>query len=349
MLKHFIAVLSLSSLVEFKLLGFIHLQNTMSDEWGTPNSFALRACQNIVNQSQENLFYAVELNSDPIFVQFIQHLQNAFIQTIVISQDSKLTSSVFSYHRKNMIFIVNDVDELLDLIFYSTSQQKPLALNDAFSTDSVDYQTDGGFRLKKSYSHHCIKVDGHNLWSREGKTCHKTVGFSSAELRDGSILSDPVFNATRNLYTNKIWNSKNHLIFLLKNLRYDFSESSFELQQSSRHGKSANKTMNKREIDPFGSVIFCFKFFWRFFKGRKAIICHPQGCEKYDPFTENLISFEGENDDDFFDFSLTNMHRKPMTAYIDYRTKPNLYVVNPATWRDGLSFTRQPLSNSLLL
>lgn len=339
MLKFFFAVLLLSCLVEYKLLGFIHLQNTLSDKWETQNSIALRACRNIVIQSQEKLFYAIGLHSDPFFVQFIQHLQNASIQTIVISQISKLTSSVFSYHSKNMIFIVNDVDELLDLIFYSTSEQKPLVLNGEVSTDFVNHQTDGGFRLKSSYSHHCIKIDGHSLWSKEGKTCHKTIGLSSTELRDGSILSDPVFNATRTLYSNKIWNSKNHLIFFLKDLRYDFSKSSSKPQQSARHREFANESGYNHEVDSVGSVIFCFKFFWRFFKGRKAIICHTQGCEKYDPFSENLIALQGENDDNFFDFSCKNMHRKPMKVLLDYWTKPNLHVlINFESWTKWLTF-----------
>ncbi|CAH0395139.1 unnamed protein product [Bemisia tabaci] len=345
MLKFLLAGLLLSHRVEYGLLSFIHLQNTLSDERETPNAFALRACQNMVNQSQENVFYAIELDSDPTFKQFIQHLQNAFIQTIVISQDSKLTSSVLSYHRKNMIFIVNDVNELLSLIFYSASRQISLELNGEFSTDPVNNQTHEGSLFKSSFSHYCIQVDGQFFWSREDKTCDQTIGLSSAELRDGSILSDPVFNATRSLYTNTIWNSKNHLIFFLKNLRFNFSKSSPKPRQNLRHRESANKTMNNHEIDPFGSMMFCFKFFWRFFKSRKAIICHPQGCEKYDPFKEILISLEGERDEDFFDFSLSNMQRKPMQAHMIYQFMRKPHVVNPATWKKWISFHEIAIEN----
>ncbi|CAH0383648.1 unnamed protein product [Bemisia tabaci] len=74
------------------------------------------------------------------------------------------------------------------------------------------------------------------------------------------------------------------------------------------------------ETDLSGALTFCFKFFWRFFKGHKAIICHPNGCERYDPFTGSLISFKGWDDTEnaFLDFSWGNMHKKPLKAMMDF-------------------------------
>ncbi|CAH0382873.1 unnamed protein product [Bemisia tabaci] len=131
---------------------------------------------------------------------------------------------------------------------------------------------------------------------------------SSAELNGTRELSDLNFDLTRGLYTNSIWNSNNYLIFMLS----EFGS-----------GTSNSKTCvypqewvydfdlgNQTSANDYDTLIFCFKFFWRFFRGLKTIICHEGGCSRYDPFTESIVQYNGLGNETYFDFSVTNMHRK---------------------------------------
>ncbi|CAH0391403.1 unnamed protein product [Bemisia tabaci] len=330
-LKFFLEILLLSRWVGFKPSSCSHLEQTATSEWYPPYSFLFRACQNMVDRSDQKLLYAVELSSDPLLLHLIQHLHQTHIQTIVISDSGKLTRSV-SHHVKNMIFNVNDFDELLSFILDSASQQEPIGINIINSTDSADRRTDREPPVKSFFSRSCIRVDTYFLWSGEGKTCDKTIDISSAELMDSSLPSDSVFNATRGLYVNKIWNSQNNLIFFLKNLCRNCSKPNAEPLRNAKYRQFANEIIGNRKMDLFDTMIFCFRFFWRFFRGQKTIICHPRGCEKYDPFTENLISFTDENDENFFDFSWINMHRKPMKVYIEYPRSGGLREVELVSW-----------------
>ncbi|CAH0383486.1 unnamed protein product [Bemisia tabaci] len=86
--------------------------------------------------------------------------------------------------------------------------------------------------------------------------------------------------------------------------------------------------------DGTSGLIFCFKFLWRFFKGRNTVICNPGGCEKYDAFTENLISYRNDNHEIFLDFSWNNLHGKPLGVSINFLRDPDLRVSNRPFWSD---------------
>ncbi|CAH0392784.1 unnamed protein product [Bemisia tabaci] len=301
----------------FGLHSCFNIQHATSDKWESLSSFAFSVCQSVVKKSEQTLFYTVELNSDPLFMHFVQLLHAAAIQTIVISHHSKVTSSVFTHQSKNFIFIVNDMNELFSLIFHTIAEPEPFDLNCKKSVHAECNQTDSLNHSAEILPRHCLKIDKRFLWFEEIQNCSKIIEIKSAELEDGSILSDEVFNATQGLYVNKIWNSKNHLIFFLKNAHQHNTSEPFPLQIL-KDRKFERQAINKHSQDMHGRIAFCFKFFWRFFKGRKAIICHPQGCEKYDSFTENLISLQSETDENFFDFSWDDMHGKPVKVFYDY-------------------------------
>ncbi|CAH0393746.1 unnamed protein product [Bemisia tabaci] len=289
----------------------------MTDKWEPLSSSALSVCQNLVKKSEQTLFYTVELHSDPVFMRFVQLLHASAIQTIVITHHSKLTSSVSTYQSKNLIFIVNDINELFSLIFYTISEPSPFELNCKKSSYAEWNRPDCSNHSVEILPRICLKIDDHFLWFEERQNCGKIIEITSAELEDGSTLSDHVFNATHGLYVNKIWNSKNHLIFVLKNAHQKYNKSEPSPLETLRNLKFEGQTIKNFAPDMRGRIAFCFKFFWRFFKGRKTIICHPQGCEKYDAFTENLISLQNETDGNFLDFSLKNMHGKPVKVWID--------------------------------
>ncbi|CAH0395513.1 unnamed protein product [Bemisia tabaci] len=282
-------------------------------EWDPLNSIAFNACRSIVDESKQDLFYIYEdgLHSEPSFEHFNQQLHEASIKTILISHHSYLTNAVNTDHGKNIIFILKDVRELMSLILYTVSKSRILEENGENTTSvkydkmRIEHQSKGILPL------YCVTVDGRSFWSQGERTCSKQLRLSSAELEPDSILSDRVFNVTRGLYINKIWNSKNYLVFILKNFDPIHKHPAYTTLRETGNGTQKYPV----SIDPVARLVFCFKFFWRFFKGLKSVICHSQGCERYDPFTEKLISTEGETDRYFIDFSWSDMHRKSVSIF----------------------------------
>ncbi|CAH0383558.1 unnamed protein product [Bemisia tabaci] len=270
------------------------------------NSIALNACRSIVNESNEDLFYIYEdgLHTEPSFEHFNQQLHETSIKTILISHHTHLTNTVNTDQAKNFIFILNDVRELMSLILYTVSQPRLFEKNGEY-TKSLRYDKMRiQHRPKGVLPFYCVTVDGRSVWTQGEKTCNKELRLSSADLEPNSILSDQVFNATRGLYINKLWNSRNYLVFVFKN--FDPYEKNPEYTALVRKRNGMEKS---------SSLVFCFRFFWRFFRGLKAVICHSHGCVKYNPFAETLIFSEDEKNKIFFDFSWSDMHRKSITTF----------------------------------
>ncbi|CAH0392000.1 unnamed protein product [Bemisia tabaci] len=146
--------------------------------------------------------------------------------------------------------------------------------------------------------------------------CDERMFISSDELIGSSVLSDQNFNLTRDLYTNPIWNSKNYLIFMLNQ---DLCHSPTCVLPPTQ---SYVQNLGNKTLAPYGNdaMIFCFKFFWRFFRGLKTIICYKEiGCSRYDPFTENILWYDGGKNEPYFEFSVTNMHKKTLRLMLaDY-------------------------------
>ncbi|CAH0383646.1 unnamed protein product [Bemisia tabaci] len=85
--------------------------------------------------------------------------------------------------------------------------------------------------------------------------------------------------------------------------------------------------------------------------GHKAIICLPDGCTRYDPFTENLISYQHRDrtDDAFFEFSWKNMHKKPLKILADFSQSKPLKVSARPTWSSWYIFQEIVLSHQRAL
>ncbi|CAH0390270.1 unnamed protein product [Bemisia tabaci] len=267
-------------------------------------SVALNVCKEIVGISAQSLFYTVQLKSGPFNKHFIRQLHEASIQTILISHQSKLNEVVTNGHIKNMIFILEDIDELLSLIFDTIANVNPSGSNQVRKTRLENDEK----QLAEALPLYCVMLNDCLMRSRE-RSCDNQVNITTEELKDGSFLSDHVFNTTRGFSGNKVWNAKNYLVFMLKSTEQNYVDRRLETQLP--HHEWAKETVNTpSRVDVTDGLMFCFKLFWRFFKSQRAVICHPEGCEKYDPFLENLISNRGEAKETFFDFSWSNMHGK---------------------------------------
>ncbi|CAH0382867.1 unnamed protein product [Bemisia tabaci] len=145
--------------------------------------------------------------------------------------------------------------------------------------------------------------------------CDEEMFLSSAELNGSLDLSDSNFDLTRGLYTNSIWNSNNYLIFMLR--EFGRATSNSKTCVHPREWVCDFDLGHQTSANDYDALIFCFKFFWRFFRGLKTIICHEGGCSRYDPFAENIAQYTGEGNETYFDFSVTNMHRKQLKIILE--------------------------------
>ncbi|CAH0392915.1 unnamed protein product [Bemisia tabaci] len=182
------------------------------------------------------------------------------------------------------------------------------------------------------------------LKSRVAAKCNEEMSLTYDELEGLSTLTDQNFNLTRGLYANPIWNPNNHIIFILRNARNEPHTTSPVLQlhrQVTPHtdhtrthvdtwtrGRGRGHVWSTRgphnstrdNFTPSNEdemLIFSFKFFWRFFRGYRTIVCLERGCARYDPFKEKIIWSDVE-DDEFFDFTVNNMNGKPAMIVQDF-------------------------------
>ncbi|CAH0396139.1 unnamed protein product [Bemisia tabaci] len=289
--------------------GTFDVQELTKDRWDPLNSLALSMSQEIVNITKLPLLHTIIIDSDDAFSQFTQGLHENSIQTISISHHTTIVTSAITDSAKNIILILDDVHQLFDLIFYTISQSRPPGSNGEKVTDFEFNERGTGYNLSTTLPRYCINIDKIYHLPGQRENCSQEVNIKSSELKEGSILSDSVYEKTRGLHLNNIWNHKNHLIFMLKNVANGSRKSMPKSVPYEVHNNS------EREIHD--TLLLCFKFFWRFFKGQKTVICHQSRCNRYDPFEENLMSYEGETDEKFFDFSWKNMHARRIGIYLD--------------------------------
>ncbi|CAH0777388.1 unnamed protein product [Bemisia tabaci] len=238
----------------------------------------------------------IDFNPDYSSCRLIQRLHLSLAQTIVISDHRKFITTMEADNQdKTMVFFLDDITEVLSLILYSVSKQHEVELIDEKEESACPkFLKNSSSSRCRQRSHdirvprYCFLIDDQPLCSEVENVCDMRMKITSKELAGDSLLSDPVYELTRPLYVNKIWNSRNYVLIVLKN------------------------------SDCPSSIAFCFRFFWRFFKGRKTIICHSGGCDRYDPFLERIFSWQNES---FFDFSWSNMHKKPVGMFINYFSK----------------------------
>lgn len=174
-------------------------------------TLAFKACHNSILQSKQTLLYIVDFNSSPSVQPLIQLLHDGSIQTVLINEPSKLAEITKSSQRKNIIFFLNDIGELLSLVLESASEnwtgcnrENSTAMKIANASHSAVGAEYGGCNSRQWLPRYYIQVDGVPLEVYPNEACDKEVRISSDELTDVSILSEQTFDLTRGLYINKI-------------------------------------------------------------------------------------------------------------------------------------------------
>ncbi|CAH0392831.1 unnamed protein product [Bemisia tabaci] len=296
-------------------------------------SLAFDVCKNTVLQSKQTLFHVVDFNCNPAVPSLVKLLHESSIQTVLINDPRKLTNSKFSGHRSNLIFFLNNLGELLSLILnFGTRQDKFKNSQQKIILDKLNPEKVSNFsrynrgvknndcELFDVLPRYCIRFDGIPMEPELRGACDETIDIISDDLWDTSILPDSVYHMTRGLYENKIWNSKNHLIFMIHKYQRDYPNAAPNSLPTERFQKFVdfqNTTFCNLGENTGADQKFHFKFFWRFFRGLKTVICSLEGCEKYDPFTEQIASYKGGKNESYFDFSWSNMHEKPISLLSD--------------------------------
>ncbi|CAH0748594.1 unnamed protein product [Bemisia tabaci] len=297
------------------------------------NSIAFKVCLNTVQLSGRPLMYIVDFHSSSAVQPLIQNLHDSSITTILIRHPEELTTLATQNREMNIIFYVNDPDEILSLIL--SSVPKPWQHEDGFQSDrlenssiSTNFEMKQKSKFNSKLPHYCILVD--DLKDSKMVGCDEQMTLSTAELEGSELLSDQNFNFTRSLYMNPIWNSKNYLSFMIYQNNYTpFGPNGSKWWQNVKAGKVNCTISGKNE---YRGEILSFKFIWRFFKGIRTIICYEDVCDRYNPFSESIISYSGAIDESYFDFAVTNMHRKVASICLSDAEGSEIYA-NRVSWQ----------------
>ncbi|CAH0391393.1 unnamed protein product [Bemisia tabaci] len=124
--------------------------------------------------------------------------------------------------------------------FESHSDSVNFTQNDFYNDSNVKKVTNRKYhKVENALHRYCIDVDGASLESNAEETCDYKVNLTSDELKDLSVLSDPIFNLTRGLYNNNIWNPNNYIVFMLHEGNQEFGSevrSAYESDIGQKYG-----------------------------------------------------------------------------------------------------------------
>ncbi|XP_072158838.1 uncharacterized protein [Bemisia tabaci] len=142
------------------------------------------------------------------------------------------------------------------------------------------------------------------------RTCDFSLRINRAELEGAIHLADSVVEHTKGLFANSVWNSVNYITFFLPTIKEE---------------RNTSVSVSLR-------LEFLFKFFWRFFKGLKTVVCLEKICYKYDPFID-LISQVDIINENYFTF-VPDLRGKVLS--IGYVSKEDVFksgmALNPASY-----------------
>lgn len=277
-------------------------------------SFTLDVCIQIVNTSKQALLHVVYFDNKLPVGHFMQTLHENSILTVLISNLTTFKNSIKDHHPKNFLFFVENFSEIFGLILGSVSQPE-----EADKKFGPSKNVDASYpKIDKGIPKYCIEDEEHKLIIAADSlgSCDYHLRITTAEIQDKSILTDHVLKHTRGFSLSKIWNFKNYIIFLLPNSQYPrfFNESlSGQKTQPRSHPSSAIQEF-------YRTLLFAFRFFWRFFNGSRVLVCTGYACFKFAPFAQKVVKFNGGQDDIFFNFSNPVLHTYDIYSLAAYES-----------------------------
>ncbi|CAH0383200.1 unnamed protein product [Bemisia tabaci] len=265
------------------------------------NSLLLKVSESTVKESNQPLLYVFSYAPNPFVSQLIENFHNSSIQTI-LGDTRCLNCYNTNFHPKNIVFFVEYVSDILSIILDSVNEhyfEENARAEKYVLYCSNSTRNDYGSNIEKVYdpntSEYCGIIGSINSGSDISNSSKRSPLFiNDFELGHGSILSDDLYEVTRRLYSHDIWNSKNYLVFSVSNVNRHISRD-FHL--------AANSSSLIGNHSHFDDLRVVFRFFWRFFKGLKSVVCFAEICFTYNPFTREIVHFTGLRDERYFNFS----------------------------------------------
>ncbi|CAH0392709.1 unnamed protein product [Bemisia tabaci] len=297
--------------------GSADLEHISSQFFNQGSAVLPDVCKNAVRLSKQPSLYIVNANVQTSVGPLIQSLHKNSFATTFCTHFSHIEELIRSDHPKNIVFFISNINKILNLILASSVKSArhivngykdgnitdipPLILYRNSSVENFDKADEA--RSIPSLPDYCIQIHPTLELIRTDTKCNYELSITQAELQHGSILSDPVHHATRDLSNNNIWNSKNHLIFVVSNSNIkNFSsfvdrkvlKSSLGMKDMVSNGETHQKSRRGLQV--------LFQFIWRFFKGVKTVICLKANCFYYNPVLEQVAYYpisDAENRVDF--------------------------------------------------
>ncbi|CAH0382854.1 unnamed protein product [Bemisia tabaci] len=109
-------------------------------------------------------------------------------------------------------------------------------------------------------------------------SCDFGLQINSSEITGETELAYSVTEFMAGLTISNIWNSNNYVIFMLP-----------KYTQRDAYSALTDEELLKRRL------LIYFKFFWRFFKGLRTIICAEFSCFQYHPFIGIILHVDTKN------------------------------------------------------
>ncbi|CAH0395783.1 unnamed protein product [Bemisia tabaci] len=167
------------------------------------------------------------------------------------------------------------------------------------------------FSLRQSVATHefsipkiCVEFRKRHLRQSPFQECDHLVEIDETELMPGSEISQSLFDQTRRLFHHPLWNAEKNIIFTIRrkviNVPWGFKTVSYDHRVE---------------------LLFTFKFMWRFFRGRRVVVCVDQECYSYNPYSDDIIVYNADNKT-YFDSALSSFPGKRISEFFYRRPTP---------------------------
>ncbi|CAH0392780.1 unnamed protein product [Bemisia tabaci] len=279
---------------------------TLKFEQASPDDSSLNnlvsLCTRTAELSKQQFFYIINLVPAFSPAPLIKILHENLLATAVINPFGDFFSSS-GRAKKNMLFFLESLDDILSLILGTANDGSRQRMDKKNGGSAFMNFTGHGLGRKiegtttRKLPRYCVQLDA-KLHPTCGKACNITCDFvvnmTSVDIfvapdADSDIFpSDHVLTYSHGLYVHNIWSPDNYLIFVV-------AEKIIETVTSEAY-------LDRLKLS--------FAFMWRFFKGRKTIICIGHECFKYDPFQEQLSRYTIPQNDKNDDFKLNFNHMR---------------------------------------
>ncbi|CAH0392620.1 unnamed protein product [Bemisia tabaci] len=282
------------------------------DHWSVATSedqFLKNVCDNTRERSKLKTFHIVSLNPDYDLTPLMIDLGEQLVPSVLTHFHGSFDHFPAANRAKNILFILNDANDILNLILGTGSG------SDSEDTTGADRNIRFRQDLTNNYTqrqlpNYCIMYTDSNsqyVIRDEKRGCDVTFQMSENDLKENSVLPEDVFQHVKRLYLHDVWNPDNFLIFKISRTN---RRSTDILGQTWSLAQNFNSTKGSDSICPNDKILVSLKFIWRAFRGHKTVICCEEICYWYEPFHEVIYHYAMEEKNDYFDFSWMSMNDK---------------------------------------